>query len=481
VPKTASIEIFRAYNSNMSIATAKMSRASCERARRARDARFDGRFFTAVKTTGIYCRPICPANPPLEKNVEYYDSAVIAAQAGFRPCLRCRPDSAPQSWAWLGTQTTFERAMKLINGGALQHGSITDLANRLGISTRHLRNLFQQNIGLSPKKYAVYQQCLFAKQLLHESRLPITQVAFAAGFKSVRRFNEAMLEQIGLAPRKIRASDKMVSTDLSLKMYFRPPYDWSQVHTFLSRRQIEGIEWRTEQSYSRTIRFADSYGYFTVRPEPGENYLHLDLWLNEYQYLNPVIQRIREMFDLDAAIDEIDKHLRSILGAEFNYLNGLRIPGIWNNFEAGVRAILGQQVSVPAATRLVEKFVEHLGEQVIVDDNISARLFPEPAAVVDHKLDFFRMPQSRKDTIRRFAEFMLTTADPDDIDQWSDIKGIGPWTVAYAKMRGRKDPDVWLRGDAGIKNALKKWGLKGEFESASPWRSYLCFQLWNQL
>jgi len=178
-----------------------MSRASCERARRARDARFDGQFFTAVKTTGIYCRPICPANPPLEKNVEYFSSAVAAAQAGFRPCLRCRPDSAPHSWAWLGTQTTFERAIKLIQAGALQRGSIATLANRLGISDRHLRNLFQLNLGISPKRYAVYQQCLFAKQLLHETSLPITQIAFASGFNSVRRFNEAMLDEIGLAPK----------------------------------------------------------------------------------------------------------------------------------------------------------------------------------------------------------------------------------------------------------------------------------------
>jgi len=458
-----------------------MNRGSCERARRARDARFDGKFFTAVKTTGIYCRPICPANPPLEKNVEYFHSAVAAAQAGFRPCLRCRPDSAPQSFAWLGTQTTFERAIKLIQGGALQQGSVKKLASRLGISERYLRELFQKNMGISPKKYALYQQCLFAKQLLHETSLPITQIAFASGFKSVRRFNEAMLEQIGLAPRKIRANDQTTSGELSLRLHFRPPYNWSHLHRFLSKRMIEGLEWGTANSYSRTIEFAAAYGFFTVRNDRNKNFLELDLWLSDYEYLNPIIQRIRAIFDVDAAIDNIDTHLQKIVGKDFEYTQGLRIPGIWSNFEAGIRAILGQQVSVAAASELVKVFVRELGEPLEMEDGTENRLFPSASAVLDSKLDFFRMPQSRKDTIKRFAQFMLNAQDPDNIDAWLSIKGIGPWTVAYAKIRGEKNPDVWLSGDAGIKNAMKKTGLSGAFESASPWRSYLCFQLWNQL
>lgn len=466
---------------NHKLKNASLNRLSCERARRARDARFDGRFFTAVKTTGIYCRPICPANQPLEKNVDYFPSAIAAAQAGYRPCLRCRPDSAPDSWAWLGAQTTFQRAVELIHQGELQTGSITSLASRLGISDRYLRDLFQENIGTSPKKYAIYQQCLFAKQLLHESSLPITQIAFAAGFNSVRRFNEAMLQQVGLSPRQIRSSDKPVDSDLSLKLFFRPPFAWRQMHDFLSTRAIPGLEWVDQNSYARTIRFGSTTGYFRVTPQLQENYLRLELHLNDYRQLNPIMQRIKLLFDVDAPVNAIDQQLKRQLGKSIRYQPGLRVPGIWSTFEGGVRAILGQQVSVAAARNLVQTFVENLGDRIELEGMAGKLLFPEPASVMNSSLDFFRMPQSRKDTVRRLAEHMLTADNPDDIDAWLGIKGIGPWTVAYVKMRAGKDPDVWLDGDAGLNNALKELAYEPDKEAASPWRSYLTFQLWNQL
>lgn len=458
-----------------------LTRLSCERARRARDARFDGRFFTAVKTTGIYCRPICPANPPLEKNVEYYPSAITAAQAGFRPCLRCRPDSAPDSWAWLGAQTTFLRAVELIHQGELQSGSIASLASRLGISDRYLRELFQQNIGTSPKKYGIYRQCLFAKQLLHESSLPVTQIAFAAGFKSVRRFNEAMQLEIGLSPREIRKSDKPVDAGLSLKLYFRPPFAWQQLHQFLSRREIPGLEWTDQDSYARTIRFASSKGFFRVSPKLETNHLSLELHLDDYRHLHPITQKVKSMFDVDAPINDIDRHLKRQFGKSLRYQRGLRVPGIWSIFEAGVRAILGQQVSVAAAGKLVEEIVFNLGEVIELEGLDGKLLFPEPESVADASLAFLRMPQSRKDTLRRLAEHMLITEDPANIDRWLDIKGIGPWTIAYVKMRAAKDPDIWLAGDAGLNNALSTLPSTLDQQSAKPWRSYLTMQLWNQL
>ena len=458
-----------------------LNRRSCERARRARDARFDGKFFTAVKTTGIYCRPICPANQPLEKNVDYYSSAIAAAQAGFRPCLRCRPDSAPQSWAWLGSQTTFQRALMLIQEGALQSGSIEHLASRLGISDRYLRELFQENLGTSPKKYAIYQQCLFAKQLLHESSLPVTQIAFAAGFNSVRRFNEAMQQQLGLTPTDIRKSDKVMGGGLSLKLCYRPPFAWQHLHGFLQSRCIKGLEWTNQDTYSRTLQYQDTRGHFTVSPVDKETYLKVDIHLDDYRHLNPITQRLRSLFDLDAPIDAIDKQLRKSLGNSIAYLPGLRVPGIWDTFEAGARAILGQQVSVVAARHLVTTLIEQLGEEYQISGTPGRMLFPQPQAVADHNLDFFRMPQSRKDTLRRLAQHMLESADPNNIDDWLAIKGIGPWTVAYVKMRAVKDPDVWLAGDAGIKNALKLMDKAPNLEAAIPWRSYLSMQLWNQL
>lgn len=450
-------------------------------ARRARDARFDGEFFTAVKTTGIYCRPICPATPPLEKNIEYHDSAISAAHAGFRPCLRCRPDSAPRSCAWLGTEATFQRALVLIQQGALQTGSIEQLAARLGISDRYLRQLFQRNLGTSPKKYAIYQQCLFAKKLLHESGFTITDIAYASGFNSVRRFNEAMKQQVGLAPRDIRKCDKTVSDALQLTVCFRPPYARQAMFKFLHDRAIDGMEWVTNNSYSRTIRYRDSKGFFTIDSKPDNNHFDLNIHLDDYRHLNAVTQRIKVLFDVDAPIARIDHQLGGEIGRLVNYCPGLRVPGIWSTFEAGIRAILGQQVLVSAARKLVLEMVQNLGEPAKFEGMPARYFFPEPKAVMDSKLDFFRMPQSRKDALHRLAEHYLTADDPDNVDAWLAIKGIGPWTINYVKLRALKDPDVWLAGDAGLKNAAKILGAAPDLERTRPWRSYLTLQMWNQL
>jgi AraC family transcriptional regulator of adaptative response / DNA-3-methyladenine glycosylase II len=460
-------------------------------ARKARDARFDGLFFTAVKSTGIYCRSICPAKAPLEKNVEYHHSAISAAKSGFRPCLRCRPDSAPQSCAWLGSETTFRRALSLVQQGVLQEHSLQTLAERLGISDRYLRQLFQCNLGTSPKKYAIYQQCLFAKQLLHDSKLSISDIAFASGFNSVRRFNEAIKQQLNLTPSEIRKSqaDKLSgdSLALELRLNYRPPYAWQEMLGFLNKRVIPGLEWASDNRYSRTIEFATSKGYFTISANPEKHRFDLQLQLNEYQYLAPIMQRIRLMFDVDAPIAQIDQQLFSEVGRWINYLPGLRVPGLWSPFEAGIRAILGQQVSVAAARNLVTLFVEELGAPLdikgmqAIDGSLTPRLFPEPSAVINHSLDFFRMPQSRKDTVRRLAQHFLSADDAGDIDAWLDIKGIGPWTVNYVKLRATKDPDVWLAGDVGLKNAIKSLGREPDLELTRPWRSYLTLQMWNQL
>lgn len=460
---------------------------SYSQARKARDARFDGVFFTAVKSTGIYCRPICPANAPLEENVEYHQSAISAAESGFRPCLRCRPDSAPKSCAWLGSETTFQRALSLIQRGALQEHSIQDLAERLGVSDRYLRQLFQKNLGTSPKKYAIYQQCLFAKQLLHDSNLNVSDIAFASGFNSVRRFNEAIKQQLNLTPREIRKGEPVEISGLNLQLNYRPPYAWQKMLGFLHKRVIPSLEWASDEHYSRTIEYATTQGYFTISANPEKHRFDLHLQLNEYQHLNVITQRIRLLFDVDAPIAEIDHQLSTEIGDLVNYLPGLRVPGIWSTFEAGVRAVLGQQVSVAAAQKLVTRFVEELGTALdldhieAVDECSTPRLFPQPSAVVSHSLDFFRMPQSRKDTIRRLAEHFLMSDDPDDIDAWLDIKGIGPWTVNYVKLRATKDPDIWLAGDAGLKNAIKSLGQEPDLVRTRPWRSYLTLQIWNQL
>lgn len=451
------------------------------RARLARDARFDGVFFTAVKTTGIYCRPICPASPPLEKNVEYHHSAVSAANSGFRPCLRCRPDSAPESCAWLGSETSFQRAFKLINQGVLQDHSLPELAERLGMTDRYLRELFQTHLGTSPKKYANYQQCLFAKKLLHESSLAIADVAFAAGFNSVRRFNEAFKSELGLAPSDVRKSSKPPTAAIVLFLSYRPPYAWAFLHKFLQRRLIDGVEWSDDNSYCRTISFRDSKGHFKVSADELKNRLKFEIFLDSSKHLNLIASKLRSLFDLDAPIHQIDQHLTSQVGAFIDYQEGLRVPGIWGSFEAGVRAVLGQQVSVGAAQKLVTTMVDELGEEITLQDGSLKRLFPKPQSVVDSNLAFFKMPQSRKDTIHRLSEHFIHDEDPDDIDRWLELKGVGPWTVNYVKLRASKDPDVWLAGDAGLKNAIKAVGKEPNLDVVRPWRSYLTMQMWNQL
>ncbi len=465
------------------------NRQSCKaysRARRARDPRFDGLFFTAVKTTGIYCRPICPATPPKECNVEYHASSLSAAQSGFRPCLRCRPDSAPGSNLWIGNEVTVKRAIGLIDDGELQTGSVESLSSRLGVSSRYLRTLFQEHLGTSPKSYALHQQCLFAKQLLHQSNLSVTDIAFASGFRSIRRFNEVMQERLSLSPRQIRAGEAAQSGDgIVLRLSYRPPYDWDKLFSFMRARLIEGLEWmrpsKQGEYYGRTITFEDAHGYFEVRPIPEKFCMELTVNLDSLSVLKRVVQHVRLVFDLDAPMVTIEDHLKPVLGSEFEFCSGLRIPGVWSGFEAGVRAILGQQVSVKQAHKLVTLLVEQLGHPFDDANAAGKHFFPTPRDVANSDLDFFRMPQSRKDTLRRLANYMLSAPDPHNYGDWQNIKGIGPWTVNYVKLRAAKDPNVWLEGDAGIKNALKALKHELNLEQAEPWQSYLVFQLWNSL
>jgi AraC family transcriptional regulator of adaptative response / DNA-3-methyladenine glycosylase II len=448
----------------------------CSKARLARDPRFDGKFFTAVKTTKIYCRSICPATTPREENVSYFSSAIEAANAGYRPCLRCRPDSAPGSPAWKGVNTTLDRAINLINEGALQHGSLASLATRLGISDRYLRKLFKQYLGISPKAYALYQQCLFAKQLLHQTNLPITQVALASGFNSIRRFNDCFQAQLKLTPSKIRKMKSNQANAVQLKIYYRPPYDWPAMQTFLATRAIDNLEWSDEKSYGRTFEWLESSGHFTAEYVENDNSFNVSLQLNELANLKAIVNNIRRVLDTDVDIQAVESDLQAYFSATTPLKKGLRLPGTWSMFEAGIRAILGQQISVVAAHNLVTCLVNELG--LVVGEH---RLFPSPLSIAKSKLDCLRIPESRKQTLRNLAQHYIHNGDPNNPQEWILLKGIGPWTVDYAKLRGLSDPDIYLGGDLGIKKAIKKSDNKKNIDQASPWRSYLTMQLWSQL
>jgi len=461
--------------------------ASCQQARLSRDHRFDGRFFIAVNTTKIYCRPICPATPPLEKNVRYFVTAIEAAQAGYRPCLRCRPDSAPASAAWHGVDATLDRAISLIEQGALENGSLVELSARLGIGERYLRQLFQQHLGVSPKSYALYQQCLFAKKLLHETTLPITQIALASGFNSVRRFNDCFLKQLQLSPSALRQQRGKAANSFTVKLSYRPPYDWEGMLGFLKKRMISSLEWGDQKTYGRTFEYGDAKGFFTVENNSQQCCLNVSLSVDRPETIKGVIVNIRRLFDTDANSEHIEQCIEKATKGRLFLQSGLRLPGTWSLFEAGVRAILGQQVSVAAAHKLVATLVEQLGATIILPNWNEQKLFPTPEYLIKSDLSFFKMPGSRKQTLKNLAQYLLDHQDCHEPDRWLALKGIGPWTIAYAKMRGLSDPAIFLRGDAGVNNAIKALHQNNHdidtekmIAEAAPWGSYLTLHLWNQ-
>ncbi|HBA33747.1 MAG TPA: transcriptional regulator [Gammaproteobacteria bacterium] len=447
-----------------------------KKARIARDPRFDGKFFVAVITTGIYCRPICPATTPREENVTYFLTAMDAANAGYRPCLRCRPDSAPGSPAWKGVNVTLDRAMKLIDQGTLHDSSIEDLALRLGVSSRYLRQLFKKHLGVSPKAYELYQKCLFAKKLLHQTDLPITQVALASGFKSIRRFNDCFQSQLNLTPSQIRKSGEGTLNNIELQLFYRPPYNWSFVSRFFRARMIPGLEWGDEHSYGRTFEWKGTKGHFTVESISHKNRFQVSIELSDGRNLKAIVNNIRRLLDLDVDIQSVDHNLQQHFGQLKNFKEGLRIPGTWDVFEAGIRAILGQQVSIQAARTHCTNLVHALGE------TLKGRiLFPTPIAIMKSELDCLNIPLARKNTLKSFSQYFVTHQITDQPDQWQQLKGIGPWTTDYAKLRGLSDPDIYLGTDLGIKKAADQIHSSVKADIASPWRSYLTLQLWSQL
>ncbi len=476
-----------------------LSPEQCRSARLARDSRFDGLFFIAVKTTGIFCRSICPATPPKEENVEYFFHSSQALQSGYRPCLRCRPDSAPGSWAWLGTATTLQRAIRLIEQGALQQQNLEEFALRLGISGRYLRKLFTEQLGVSPKQYAQYHQLMFAKQLLHLSDMSISDIALASGFNSIRRFNDAFQKVLKLTPSAIRKrtiqeletsqlpqpsrkeQQAQISHQLTLRV--RPPFNWQHTLDFYRLRAIKGIEFVDSTSYQRSFQLEQIEGWFKVSQQ-NEQSLQVEFTLSDIRALNALMQKIRRMLDLESDLSSIEQHL-SQNGLAGIATPGIRIPGVWDIWEAGIRAILGQQVSIKAAITHLNQLTQQLNNhnsnaQSTAHDN-PLFIFPKPEWIVASDLAFLKLPNSRKETLKAFARYMLDHPD-EHPSQWQQIKGIGPWTIQYACIRGLSEPDHFLAGDLVIKKALSVIDKESEsvdIKKLSPWGSYATFQCWH--
>ena len=483
------------------------AQAAYERARLSRDPRFDGQFFVGVKTTGIYCRPICPANSPKRENIDFFPTAAAASEAGFRPCLRCRPECAPGTPAWHGTSTTVRRGLKLIAAGALDDGNIETLADRLGVTSRHLRRLFSKHLGASPLSVAHTQRLHFAKRLIDQTDLPLSEIAIAAGYGSVRRFNDAFRKTYARSPRDIRRRGRVDqpvvdSSALTVTLNYRQPYDWARMLDFMRGRAIPGVEVVTDTDYSRTVRVGDNAGVINVRHDSKVQHLLLTVRGVATTDLFGVVQQVREMFDLDAPVRDI----RAVLGKDpvlkrhLKRYPGVRVPGAWNGFELTVRGILGQQISVKAATTLSGRIVERYGTPLNtmspeLESGGLTHLFPEPAVLASARLNSLGIVGARVETIRRVATAVVdgtldfdAAVDPDKFCKLlTAIRGIGDWTAQYIAMRALKAPDAFPSSDLGLLRAfddekgerIKPAALRALSEEWRPWRAYAALLLWR--
>ncbi|CAK2294895.1 AraC family transcriptional regulator, regulatory protein of adaptative response / DNA-3-methyladenine glycosylase II [Vibrio crassostreae] len=360
--------------------------------------------------------------------------------------------------------------MQLIDNGALNPGSIVDLATRLGISDRYLRTLFDNYIGVSPKQYSLYSQLMFAKQLLHTSSMSITDVGFASGFNSTRRFNDAFQKELQLSPSQIRRAKLSDSVSNHIQLGFHGPLDWKHLLAFYRRRMIEGLEEVGEDYYQRTVNVNGSKGWFQATLAK-DNRLDIEFELDDISHLRSLIANIRRMFDLDVDIAKVEAFFETI-DPNLVAKSGIRIPGVWNPWEAGVRAILGQQVSVTAAIGQLNLLVKELS------DASEKAYFPTPKQIAEADVSFLRMPGSRKETLKRFAEYMVDN-ETEHPSKWIELKGIGPWTIQYALLRGLSEPNHLLVGDLVVKKFIE-YRPAINTESVSPWGSYATFHCWNQ-
>lgn len=471
----------------------------CEKARLSRDPRFDGVFFTAVLSTRIYCRPVCPARAPNAENVVYYSSAAAAEAQGFRPCLRCRPELAPGNAVWLHGEHLVARGLKLINEGFLAEHSLADLAARMEIGERQLRRLFVQHLGAPPMAVHATRRLLFAKQLLTETAMPIMEVALAAGFQSLRRFNSAFALANRIQPRELRRQPlRAVGQGLVLRLGYRPPYDFMGLLAFFRARALPGIEEIDECSYRRVFANGEAAAWLRVSPWPGEsNALKLELFNVAPAQMLSVVTRVRRLFDLDAEPQAIMAALAEspVLAPLVQRYPGLRLPGGWDGFEIAVRAVLGQQVSVAAARTLATRILNRHGSLLDAPGEAGpARAFPRPEQLLDADLTELGVIRTRAATLQGIARALIegrVDFRPEQrldefVERWVALPGIGEWTAHYIAMRVLSHPDAFpaadliLRREAAIGSPpLSTRALQAVAESWRPWRAYSVIYLWR--
>jgi AraC family transcriptional regulator of adaptative response / DNA-3-methyladenine glycosylase II len=482
--------------------------AACFRALQTRDPRFDGVLFVGVVSTGVYCRPVCPARTPKPENCRFFPSAAAAQEAGFRPCLRCRPETAPDMASWRGTSNTVSRALALIADGGLDGGEagVDALAERLGIGGRQLRRLFQRHLGASPIAVAQTRRVLFAKQLIHETRMPMTQVALAAGFRSVRRFNETFRDLFGRPPSALRRKSRAGSSGSSradvgvtLRLRYRPPYDWPAMLDYLSARAIAGVEEVRDGVYRRTVSHEGRLGTVEVRHEPQRHALAATIRFPSVGALPAIVARVRRLFDVGADIETIDAHLSRdpMLAPLVARRPGLRAPGGWDGFELAVRAVLGQQVTLAAARTLAARLVESCGEKLPGAGERGfalTRAFPSPEKVRAAAVAKLGMPAARRACLLALARASREDANlfrpfgtvEEAIERLRAIRGVGEWTAQYIALRALREPDAFPASDLGLLRGAaldagrrpKPADLLKRAEPWRPWRAYAAQHLW---
>ena len=475
---------------------------ACYRALSTRDARFDGRLFVGVRTTGIYCRPICPARTPKRENVRFYPTAAAAQSAGFRPCLRCRPETSPDLAAWRGASNTVARALSLIESGALDDADVDALGDRLGVGERQLRRLFRKHLGASPIAVAQTRRVLLAKQLIHETRLPMAEVALASGFGSTRRFNDAFARTYRRPPRELRrlqrrgapAAAVATAGELVLRLSYRAPYDFTQLLEFLAARAVPGVERVADGSYRRTVACGRAHALIKVTALPRASALALSVHGAPPAALLQIASTARRVFDLAADPARIGRELAhdELVGPLVRARPGLRIPGAWEPFECAVRAILGQQVSVAAARTFAARLVQRAGRPLADASEGLTHLFPSPAAVAAADLGDLGLTRSRVATLHALARAVLErrvdfSAAPQELGAaLAALPGIGPWTAQYVLLRALGEPDALPSADLVLRRMaapderpLSGRQLDERARRWQPWRGYAVMHLWR--
>lgn len=500
IPADLADALARGRRQEASDEASELDPAICWQAIRSRDRRFDGRFFAGVRTTRVYCRPICPVPLRKRENVRWFPSAASAEAAGFRPCRRCRPHTSPGTPAWLGTSSVVSRALKLIFNGGLDEGDVEELAGHVGLGARHLRRLFVQHLGASPVRVAQTRRIHFARSLIEETELPITKIAFYSGFRSIRQFNHAMRAAFGQSPSELRRSYETPKTHghkggIVLFVAYRPPFDWKALINFVRPRATPDVEVVEANCYRRTIEVDGEPGEVEIRPDNGEPRLRVEIKLESHEHLLQVIERVRRMFDLGADPLQIASHMSRYprLKPLLEKRPGLRVPGVWDGFEFAVRTILDQQLTARDAAAVVTRFVRTFGTPVNSAAVGLNHLFPQPEQLAEADLSVVGIRSGCARAIRALARavvertltFETSKSLEDTVSRVAAIRGIGERESHHIAMRAFGEPDALPFYDLELRRAVSDKGfpvspaeLLRISEPWRPWRAYAAMHLW---